>query len=202
MTAGQEEFDISDSTFVINTLPTIIREPANVTQVAGGTVTFMAEATYYSSEWRLPGLLTGVGGTLTGNALAMAAVRRTLSLDAGGKPVLREDYRMLAAIIEQTSEHHLARAVLDYNRRIDKATLTAEELRVPASELLLAHTEASREFLETVRRIRQNILEFQREILNKTVLVHKPDGSYLAHRYLPLGRVGICVPGGASGLIR
>ena len=26
--------------------------------------TFMAEATYYSSEWRLPGLLTGVGGTL------------------------------------------------------------------------------------------------------------------------------------------
>ena len=25
--------------------------------------TFMAEATYYSSEWRLPGLLTGVGAT-------------------------------------------------------------------------------------------------------------------------------------------
>ncbi len=89
-------------------------------------------------------------------------------------------------------------AVLDYSLRIDKAKLTAETLRVPAAELAAAHAAADAKFLEAIRRIRENILRFQRAILQKDVRVDLAGGGYLRQRYVPLARVGICVPGGAA----
>jgi histidinol dehydrogenase len=89
-------------------------------------------------------------------------------------------------------------AVLDYSKRIDGAELSAETLRVPASDLAAAHAAADPAFLETVRRIRDSILEFQKSILHSDVKTGWADGSYLVQRYLPLRRVGICVPGGAA----
>ena len=52
--------------------------------------------------------------------------------------------------------------------------------------------------METIRRIRENILRFQTAILHRDVEVDGPNGSKLRQRYLPLERVGICVPGGAA----
>ncbi|MEX0676302.1 MAG: histidinol dehydrogenase [Pirellulales bacterium] len=89
-------------------------------------------------------------------------------------------------------------AVLDYSARIDKADLTAETIRVPASELERAHWQAEPAFLETIRRVRDNILEFQQALVPQDVRIEWPHGGYLAQRYLPLDRVGICVPGGAA----
>ena len=89
-------------------------------------------------------------------------------------------------------------AVLDYSKRIDGAELSAETLRVPASDLAAAHAAADPAFLDTVRRIRDSILEFQKAILHSDVKTGWADGSYLVQRYLPLRRVGICVPGGAA----
>ena len=88
-------------------------------------------------------------------------------------------------------------AVLDYSVRIDRATLTAETIRVPGEELAEAHAGADAELLEAVRRIRSNIEEFQRAILHTDVRIERP-GGYLRQRYGPLRRVGICVPGGAA----
>jgi histidinol dehydrogenase len=89
-------------------------------------------------------------------------------------------------------------AVLDYSARIDRAQLTPQTIRVPAQDLAAAHAAASPEFLATVRRIRNNILRFQTAILPRDVRVDAPGGGYLRQRYLPLRRVGICVPGGAA----
>jgi histidinol dehydrogenase len=89
-------------------------------------------------------------------------------------------------------------AVLDYCERIDRAKLTPETLRVPAADLAAAHKAANPAFMQTIRRIRANILEFQQAILHRDVKLSRADGSYLAQRYLPLNRVGICVPGGAA----
>lgn len=89
-------------------------------------------------------------------------------------------------------------AVLHYCRRIDGADLTAETLRVPAAELAAAHAAADAEFLAAVRRIRQSIWDFQAAILHRDVRLDRPHGGYLRQRYLPLQRVGICVPGGAA----
>jgi len=88
-------------------------------------------------------------------------------------------------------------AVLDYNRRIDKATLDSESIRVSADELAAAHAAARPEYLAAIRRIRDNIAEFQRALLQRDVRIERP-GGWLAQRYLPLQRVGVCVPGGAA----
>jgi histidinol dehydrogenase len=87
--------------------------------------------------------------------------------------------------------------VLDYSQRLDKAKLTAENLRVSPHELATAHAAADSGFLNTIRRVRDNILEFQRPLVPSDVRLTRPHGSYLAQRYLPLDRVGVCVPGGA-----
>ncbi len=88
-------------------------------------------------------------------------------------------------------------ALLDYNRRIDRADLTAETIRVPEEALEEAHRTSAPEFLTAVRHIRSNITAFQEAILHHDVRLERPDG-YLRERYRPLHRVGICVPGGAA----
>ena len=109
-------------------------------------------------------------------------------------------------------------AVLRYTAKFDAAQLSASTLRVPLDDLASAHAHAVPPFLDTIRRIRDNILRFQTAILQRDVQVDVVRGSesagsgdprttdgdprstfgYLRQRYVPLERVGICVPGGAA----
>ncbi len=89
-------------------------------------------------------------------------------------------------------------AALEYTSKLDGADITAESLRVSPEELAAAHAAADAEFLATVRRIRASVLRFQQAILHEDVTVDVPEGGTLTQRYLPLERVGICVPGGAA----
>lgn len=88
-------------------------------------------------------------------------------------------------------------AVLEYSQKLDRANLTSGTLRVSPEELAAAHAKADPAFLASVRRIRDNILDFQRAILHHDTVVTRP-GVKLAQRYIPLARVGVCVPGGAA----
>lgn len=92
-------------------------------------------------------------------------------------------------------------AVLDYTEKLDHAQLTRESMRVSADELKAAHDAADPAFLRTIRTICGNITEFQSRILHEDVRLIRQDGTSrveLRQRYLPLRRVGICVPGGAA----
>ena len=89
-------------------------------------------------------------------------------------------------------------ALLKYNKALDKADLTTEQLRVPLSELEEAHSAADPALLDSVRRIRDNVAEFQQAILHSDVTVQPRPGVTLTQRYLPLNRIGVCVPGGAA----
>ena len=128
-----------------------------------------------------------------GDVVSEAGRRRTI--EVFGEPLTPG--QVVARICEDVRKRGLA-AVLDYSARIDRAELNANTLRVTEAELKAAHAKADPKLLVTVRRVRENVLEFQRAVLQKSVELRKPDGSYLAHRYLPLRRVGICVPGGAA----
>ena len=94
------------------------------------------------------------------------------------------------------------RAVLDYTARLDGKTLTAESMTVSAAELAAAHAQAQPAYLAALRRIAANITEFQSSLLNRDVVVKKAvsvGGQVeLRQRYLPLKRIGICIPGGAA----
>ncbi len=128
-----------------------------------------------------------------GNVVSEAGRRRTI--EVFGKPLTPQE--VVATILADVREKGLA-AVLDYSARIDKAQLTPETFRVSDEELQQAHRAAAPEFLATVRRIADNVRRFQTAILHRDVRVPLPAGGYLAERYVPLARVGICVPGGAA----
>ncbi len=89
-------------------------------------------------------------------------------------------------------------ALLKYNQALDKVDLSAEQLRVSPSELEQAHAAADPSLLDSVRRIRDNVAEFQQAILHSDVTIQPRPGVTLTQRYLPLKRIGVCVPGGAA----
>lgn len=89
-------------------------------------------------------------------------------------------------------------AVLHYARALDNPDSSADSLRIPLDLLQRSHSQASAEFLSTVRQIRSNIAGFQTAILHKSVVTNPSPGVVLEQRYSPLRRVGICVPGGAA----
>jgi histidinol dehydrogenase len=127
-----------------------------------------------------------------GNIVSEAGRRRTV--EVFGQPLTPQQ------VIEQICSDIMGRgiaAVLKYSKKLDNAELTPQTVRVSAGELAAAHAAADPQFLATIRRIRENILQFQRAILHHDVEVTRP-GVTLQQRYLPLERVGICVPGGAA----
>ena len=128
-----------------------------------------------------------------GDVVSEAGRRRTI--EVFGEPLSPQ--QVVERICHDVREGGLA-AVLDLSRRIDRADLTAETIRVPIDELRRAHAAANPQFLATVRHVRENILRFQRELVPRDVQIDVPGSGYLRQRFLPLGRVGICVPGGAA----
>ena len=128
-----------------------------------------------------------------GDVMSEASRRKTI--EVFGRPLSARE--VVAEICDEVRRRGLA-AVLDYSRRIDRAELSGETLRVPADELSRAHSQAKPEFLATIRRVRRNILDFQTAILHADRRVERDGEAWLAQRYVPLRRVGICVPGGAA----
>ncbi len=89
-------------------------------------------------------------------------------------------------------------ALLEYTRRIDGVEVSPDTLVVTAETLAAAHRDVEPEFLAAVRRIAANVERFQRALLARDVEVPLAGGGVLRQRYLPLDRIGVCVPGGAA----
>ncbi len=120
---------------------------------------------------------------------------RQKTIDVFGQPLPPQ--QVVQRICDDVRCEGLA-AVLRYSAALDDAQLSAETLRVSSDEIAAAHRRAAPELLETVRRIRDNIMEFQTAILHQDVRITRPHGVTLRQRYVPLQRVGLCVPGGAA----
>lgn len=128
----------------------------------------------------------------SGNVVSEAGRRKTLEVFGEALSPAQVVERICADVRKQG----LA-AVLDYSRQLDRAELTAETIRVSPEEMARAHAVADPQLLSAVRRVRENILQFQRAILHQDKEIRRP-GVMLAQRYVPLQRVGVCVPGGAA----
>jgi histidinol dehydrogenase len=89
-------------------------------------------------------------------------------------------------------------ALFHYTEQLDRTQLTAQTLRVSKAELAEAHEKANPALLETVRRVRQNILAFQLGVLHRTAILTVAGKHELRLRYRPIRRVGVLVPGGAA----
>lgn len=131
-----------------------------------------------------------------GDVVSEAGRERTIALF--GEPLAPR--QVVERICADVRDRGLA-AVLEYTSRLDRKQLTSETMRVSAKELADAHAACDPKLLETIRRVRENIVEFQTRILHADVQLVRQLGDSrveLRQRYLPLKRVGICVPGGAA----
>jgi histidinol dehydrogenase len=128
-----------------------------------------------------------------GEVVSEASRRKTI--EVFGEPL--SPARVVERICAEVRRRGLE-AVLEYTQKIDRVQLTAESIRVSPQELEAAHARAAPELLLAVRRVRTNILEFQQAVLHRDVTLPRANGATLRERYLPLRRVGICVPGGAA----
>jgi histidinol dehydrogenase len=131
-----------------------------------------------------------------GDVVSEAGRRRTIALF--GEPLSPQ--AVVERICRDVAERGID-AVLEYGAKLDGRTLTAETIRVAPEEFAAAHAAAEPDYLATIRRIRDNVAEFQRALLTDDVTVTRTDGDAtvtLRQRSLPLKRIGICVPGGAA----
>ncbi len=106
-----------------------------------------------------------------------------------------------ARVVERICEDVRQRgreAVFHYTEQFDRVRLNADTLRISRAELVEAHAAAEPALLETVRRVRQNILSFQSGLLHGTARLAVAGRHELRLRYRPMRRVGFMVPGGAA----
>ncbi|MCY2927075.1 MAG: histidinol dehydrogenase [Planctomycetota bacterium] len=89
-------------------------------------------------------------------------------------------------------------AVIDLTAKIEKVNLTAGGMRVSSAEIAAAHAAADPAFLQLVRRVRDNIQEYQNNIIWKDPAPLHRGGRTLSVRYTPMDRVGVYVPGGKA----
>lgn len=131
-----------------------------------------------------------------GDFVSEAGRRKTIELF--GEPLTPE--QVVVRICDDVRDQGLP-ALLKYSQQLDHKELTGETFRVPLEAMAQAHAAAPAAYLATVRRIRDNIEEFQRAILHddvKLVRQNQQSRVELRQRYLPMPRIGICVPGGAA----
>jgi histidinol dehydrogenase len=89
-------------------------------------------------------------------------------------------------------------AVLAYTEQFDKVKLKADQIRVKPAELAEAHAAASPDFLEAVRQVQYNVLQFQSGLLHRDAEMRVAGRHELHVRYRPHDRVGVYCPGGAA----
>ena len=149
------------------------------------------------SDWRsrLDTLRNKLG--VDGDVVSDAGRAKTVELF--GEPLTPT--QVVARIMDDVKRDGLG-AVLDYTRRLDGKELTAETVRVSEAEFDNAEAEADPAFLAAVRRAADNVREFQTAIRHADVTLRRdtPGGGLveLTQRYVPMNRVGLCVPGGAA----
>ena len=89
-------------------------------------------------------------------------------------------------------------AVAELTSRFDGANITPQTLRVPPERIRAAHAAAEDAFLRLVRRVADNIRQYQERILLKDPPVLERGGRRLGLRYTPVDRVAVYVPGGRA----
>jgi histidinol dehydrogenase len=139
--------------------------------------------------------LDALRGTLVSQGELVSPAGRQRTIDVFGEPLTPR--QVVERICHDVRTRGLD-ALLDYSRRIDRASLEPASLFVEQTALEAAHRSVDRGFLDAVRRIRDRVERFQRALLAHDVEVPLPGGGVLRQRYLPLDRVGVCVPGGAA----
>ena len=98
-------------------------------------------------------------------------------------------------IVEDISKRDV-KAISEYTEKFDCVKLTPEQFRISEAELQEAHKAIDKELLKSIQQAIKNVQEYQEKIF---IGRDKNFGS-TGIKYIPLERIGICVPGASAPL--
>ncbi len=88
------------------------------------------------------------------------------------------------------------KALFDYCKRFDKASLTS--LEVTAEEIDEAFESVEPEFIDILREACENIKEFHSRQVRNSFVISERDGVITGQKVMPIEKVGLYVPGGTA----
>lgn len=88
--------------------------------------------------------------------------------------------------------------LLYYTNLLDKAGLTAQNIRVSEAEFAEARQSVDPEVVEAIKRAIANVRRFHEEQMPKSWLTNRDCGAMLGQKVTPVDSVGIYVPGGTA----
>jgi histidinol dehydrogenase len=115
------------------------------------------------------------------------------------QPLDFELMKAVQGVIEEVSRTG-DKAVCDFTVRFDKVQLEPTKLRVSAEEIERAYAKTDPALKKAIELAIENVRRYQEHIKVYQKSGLKSDGVELRTRYLPMERVGICVPGGSAPL--
>jgi histidinol dehydrogenase len=104
---------------------------------------------------------------------------------------------VVAAIVDDVVARGDA-ALIDYTRRFDRLTLTAETLRIPAAEIAAAARQCDDETLAALSLAAERIESYHRRQLPADLDYRDSAGVQLGARWRAIAAVGLYVPGGTA----
>ena len=130
----------------------------------------------------------------------MIKILKPGDLTAAGRSVLAAPPELTAAVAE-IIENVIKRgdaAVREYTEKWDGCAINSFE--VTADEIDCAMEAAGPEFIGIMQRASRNIENFHRNQIRQGFIMSPGSGVVLGQRILPLGRVGVYIPGGTAPL--
>lgn len=125
-----------------------------------------------------------------------AKLQAILGRQSGVPPEVEETVRQVLEAVRARGDEALA----EFTEKFDRVRLRPEEFRVPA-EVLAAALEAMDPALrQAIAAAAANIRAFHERQRVNSWFMEDGDGVILGKKVLPIGRVGICVPGGQAPL--
>jgi histidinol dehydrogenase len=125
--------------------------------------------------------------------VSAASKKKTQAVFGEALPPVRAVERICADVRDKGLS-----AVLHYTEMFDGVKLKPEQLRVKPAELAEAHAAVGDDFLEVIRQVRYNVLQFQSGLLHCDAEMRVSGKHELQVRYRALKRVGVYCPGGAA----
>lgn len=121
-------------------------------------------------------------------------VQKIIKKEYANQPVYEERVQDILKNVRERGDE----ALLEYTARFDKAELTPQTLRVSPEEIRQAYKGVDDEFVNAVRKARDNIVSFHSKQLQNSWMETSCDGTILGQLLRPLERAGIYVPGGTA----